>query len=232
LRSPSKKFCHFLPTPTDIKTIFLNGITIVYLPNDISRYIKMFRIDSHTGLQEKVRTNKTVWLLLYKKGFPLSECSFTHYRTAVEMLDDGGFCYADLNQVRDIHAVYGITSVPALLQFKEGKMVNITKGCQDPRTYKAIFENAIYATSSKSKEPPERRVVVYTAPGCTWCSAVKRHLETHRIRYHEVDVTKNPEAAREMIARSGKQGVPQMDINGRMVVGFDRTEINRLTGMK
>jgi len=192
----------------------------------------MLKINALTGLQEIVKTKKAVWLLLYKKGLPQSDCSFVNFTSACEKNGTDNFLHADLNQARDIHPAYGVTSVPALLHFKEGKLVNITKGCQDPKTYKALFESAVFVSPSESKAAPERRVVVYTAPGCTWCTAVKRHLEAHRVRYREVDVAKDPEAARKMVKKSGKQGVPQIDINGQIVVGFDQLTINKLTGIK
>jgi glutaredoxin-like YruB-family protein len=77
----------------------------------------------------------------------------------------------------------------------------------------------------------DREVIVYTTPTCPWCQAVKRYLEERGIPYEEVDVSTDMEAAMEMIAKSGQQGVPVVEIDGEIVVGFDRERIDALLGL-
>ncbi|HDR52963.1 MAG TPA: NrdH-redoxin [Mariniphaga anaerophila] len=77
----------------------------------------------------------------------------------------------------------------------------------------------------------QKNVTVYTTPTCTWCNTIKRHLQEYGIRYREVDVSRDQKAAEEMVRRSGQQGVPQTDINGEIIVGFDKPRINRLLGI-
>jgi len=60
----------------------------------------------------------------------------------------------------------------------------------------------------------------------------KRYLRERGIRFRDVDVSRDPAAARDMVRRSGQQGVPVIDINGKIVVGFDRAKINQLLGLK
>ena len=74
-------------------------------------------------------------------------------------------------------------------------------------------------------------VIVYTTPSCPWCQALKRYLEERDIPYEEVDVSTNIEAAMEMIEKSGQQGVPVVEIDGEIVVGFDRERIDALLGL-
>jgi glutaredoxin-like YruB-family protein len=74
-------------------------------------------------------------------------------------------------------------------------------------------------------------VTVYSTPTCSWCRAVKDHLTSHQISFSEVDVSIDVEKAREMVARSGQYGVPVVDIDGEIVVGFDRARINALLGL-
>ncbi len=74
-------------------------------------------------------------------------------------------------------------------------------------------------------------VTVYSTPTCSWCHAVKDHLTSHQISFSEVDVSVDVEKAREMVARSGQYGVPVIDIDGEIVVGFDRARINALLGL-
>ncbi|MGC9529483.1 MAG: glutaredoxin family protein [Candidatus Bipolaricaulaceae bacterium] len=77
----------------------------------------------------------------------------------------------------------------------------------------------------------EHEVTVYTTPTCPWCQAAKRYLEDHGIPFQEVDVASNYEAAMDMVRRSGQQGVPVVEIDGEMVVGFDRRRIDDLLGL-
>ena len=135
---------------------------------------------------------------------------------------------ADVTAVRDIHEKYGITSAPAMLEFTKGEFVNVFKGCHEPGFYKSLFENAIYASKIANNDKPQKRVTVYTTPTCSWCTTIKTHLRKHGIRYRELDVSRDQNAAAEMQRRSGQMGVPQTDINGEMIVGFDKTRINRL----
>ena len=76
------------------------------------------------------------------------------------------------------------------------------------------------------------RVIVFTTPTCSWCRTVKQHLKKHNIRFKEIDVTKDSHAARDMVRRTGQQGVPVTLINNRPIVGFDKEKINRLLNIK
>lgn len=60
----------------------------------------------------------------------------------------------------------------------------------------------------------------------------KRYLRERGVRFRDVDVSRDPVAARDMVRRSGQQGVPVIDINGKIVIGFDRAKINQLLGLK
>ncbi|MFO8073023.1 MAG: glutaredoxin domain-containing protein [Polyangia bacterium] len=71
-------------------------------------------------------------------------------------------------------------------------------------------------------------MVVYVGERCPWCNRVKSYLRKRRVRFIEVDVSKDPAAARSLMARTGQTGVPQIDIEGRYVVGFDRAKIDEL----
>ncbi len=74
-------------------------------------------------------------------------------------------------------------------------------------------------------------VTLYTTPTCSWCHVTKSHLESHQVLFTEVDVSADAERAREMMAKSGQYGVPVLDIDGEIVVGFDRARINTLLGI-
>lgn len=71
-------------------------------------------------------------------------------------------------------------------------------------------------------------VTVYTTPTCSWCHVVKSHLQSHQVPFAEVDVSADMEKAREMVTKSGQYGVPVLDIDGEIIVGFDRVRIDTL----
>ncbi len=79
---------------------------------------------------------------------------------------------------------------------------------------------------------PQPRVIVFSTPTCTYCNAAKRYFKQQGIKFKDVDVTRDPAAARDMVRRSGQQGVPVIDIGGKIVVGFDQHKINQLLNIK
>ncbi len=78
----------------------------------------------------------------------------------------------------------------------------------------------------------QHRVIVFTTPSCPWCLRVKQYLQSQKINFKEVNVARDQVAAAEMVRKSGQQGVPQLWIDGRVVVGFDRQKIDVYLGLK
>jgi glutaredoxin 3 len=70
------------------------------------------------------------------------------------------------------------------------------------------------------------KIIVYSTPTCPYCSLVKDYLNQKGVEFEEKDVSVDRVAAREMIERSGEMGVPQIDINGTIIVGFNRDAID------
>lgn len=77
-----------------------------------------------------------------------------------------------------------------------------------------------------------QRVVVFSTPTCPHCVNVKRYLKEKGIRFKDVDVSRDTRAASEMVRKTGQQGVPQLWINNRPIVGFDRSKIDNLLNLK
>jgi len=78
----------------------------------------------------------------------------------------------------------------------------------------------------------QKRVIVFSTPTCTYCNQAKRYLRERGVRFRDVDVSKDAQAARDLVRRSGQQGVPVLDIGGRIIVGFNRPEIDKLLELK
>lgn len=190
------------------------------------------QIGSQSELQQQLTSSKRLYLLLYKKGSEQSDCAYGNLLD-LEVDSDGiATLAADVNQVRDIHPVYGVTSVPSLLEFVDGQYRNVLKGCLDKSYLKSYFDQIVYEVKSAAGDKPAKRVTVYTTPTCPWCTTVKNYLRKHGVRYSEVDVAADQSAAQSMVSKSGQQGVPQTEIDGVMVVGFDQSKLNRLLEIK
>lgn len=77
-----------------------------------------------------------------------------------------------------------------------------------------------------------RKVIVYSTPTCPYCVMAKDFLKQHEIDFQEIDVSRDEQAAREMIEKSGQMGVPVIDVDGRIIVGFNREALKQALGIK
>ena len=71
-------------------------------------------------------------------------------------------------------------------------------------------------------------VTIYTTPYCQSCKATKEFLTKKKIKFKEKDVSQNKKFAQEMVKKSGQYGVPVLDINGKIIIGYNPEEIERL----
>lgn len=81
---------------------------------------------------------------------------------------------------------------------------------------------------TKKKQP---RVIMFSTPTCSYCKTAKQYFRQQGVRFKDVDISRDTAAARDMVQRSGKQGVPQILIGNKIVVGFDRPKVDRLLGL-
>jgi glutaredoxin-like YruB-family protein len=76
------------------------------------------------------------------------------------------------------------------------------------------------------------KVKIYTTPTCPFCLMAKEYLKEKGIDFEEIDVSRNEAAAIEMIQKSGQLGVPVIEIDGQIVIGFDKERIDELLNLK
>lgn len=188
------------------------------------------QIKSHNELKQELKNNKSVYCLLYKPESELSKCVSDKLNSVIQEENDGVICLADVSQVRDIHPEYNVTAAPTLLVFREGKNINQVRGCNDEEFYSNLFSGNYFSakTSDGTSQP---RVTVYSTPTCPHCTSLKKYLESMSITYRDVDVSKDQDQAQQLVNRTGQQGVPQTEINGSFVLGFDKNKLNRLLGL-
>lgn len=177
------------------------------------------------------QSEQDAWVLLFKSGSEHSESALKNLK-GIENEVEAPLFWVDVHKTKDIHPEFGITTVPSFLHFDHGELKNLIKGTHSSAQYKALI-NKVAGTTTESKEVNKQaNVTVYTTPACSWCTTIKRHFQEHQIRYREVNVAANQNAAQEMVRKSGQQGVPQTEINGHMIVGFDKQRINNLLGIQ
>lgn len=76
-----------------------------------------------------------------------------------------------------------------------------------------------------------KKVTIYTTPTCVYCKMTKSFLGEHHIAYEEKNVAEDEAARDEMVEKSGQLGVPVIDIDGNIVVGFDKPRLSQLLGV-
>ncbi len=68
-------------------------------------------------------------------------------------------------------------------------------------------------------------VIVYSTQTCPYCNMAKAYFKEKGIEFQDFDVSQDHDKAHEMIEKSGQQGVPVIDVNGKIIIGFDRAKI-------
>ena len=76
-----------------------------------------------------------------------------------------------------------------------------------------------------------KRVAIYTTPSCVYCQKAKVFFNERAIAFTEYNVAADAMRRQEMLDRSGQMTVPVIDINGAIVVGFDRLKVKELLGI-
>lgn len=75
------------------------------------------------------------------------------------------------------------------------------------------------------------KVIVYSTPTCPYCVRVKDYLKSNSVNFESIDVSSDQDAAQQMVEKSGQMGVPVVDIDGEIIIGFDKAKINSILGL-
>lgn len=76
------------------------------------------------------------------------------------------------------------------------------------------------------------KVHVYSTPTCPYCVTLKEFLKEHNIEFESFDVAADEKAREEMFEKSGQMGVPVIDIDGEIIVGFEKEKIVKLLNLQ
>lgn len=71
------------------------------------------------------------------------------------------------------------------------------------------------------------KVLIYSTPTCHFCKMAKDFFKEKNVSFEEINVAGNPVKAQEMIEKSGQMGVPVIDIDGKIIVGFDKEALKK-----
>ncbi len=80
-------------------------------------------------------------------------------------------------------------------------------------------------------EKKQKRVVLFTSPGCVWCTRAKQFFRKNQIKFKEIDISKDQKAAQDCM-RHGCRGVPVVLVGSRWICGFDQAKIEKELGLK
>lgn len=77
-----------------------------------------------------------------------------------------------------------------------------------------------------------KNIIIYSTPTCHYCGLAKEYFKAHNLNYTEYNVASDLEQRKIMVEKSGQLGVPVIDIEGKIMVGFDEAELASSLGVK
>ncbi|PLX28488.1 NrdH-redoxin [Candidatus Parcubacteria bacterium] len=75
------------------------------------------------------------------------------------------------------------------------------------------------------------KAVVYSTPSCPYCNQAKDYFKENNVEFEDFNVAEDQAKAQEMVKKSGQMGVPVIDLEGTIIVGFDKAKINEVLGL-
>ena len=75
-------------------------------------------------------------------------------------------------------------------------------------------------------------IQIYTTPTCAYCKMAKEYFKSKNLEYKEYDVASDAKKRMEMVEKTHQMGVPVIDIDGKIVIGFDKSKIDQLLNLK
>jgi glutaredoxin-like YruB-family protein len=177
---------------------------------------------------ELTKANNLLLMLFYKENSIKSNDTLETLTALKQEHENLNIYSVDVSKTKNVHTQYNVTVVPTLLVFRDGKPAEIIKGKQPLKFYEKLLKKIDTSYESDEEDSGSHNVTVYSTSTCPYCNAVKEYLDGKGVKYDEVDVSQDQAAAQELVARTGQQGVPQTDIDGEFVVGFDVPKLDSL----
>ncbi|MEK6948529.1 MAG: glutaredoxin family protein [Nanoarchaeota archaeon] len=74
-------------------------------------------------------------------------------------------------------------------------------------------------------------IIIYKTSTCPYCHMAEDFLKENKIKFKSIDVGEDPKAAEEMIKKTGQMSVPVIEINKKIIIGFDKIAIKKILGL-
>lgn len=188
------------------------------------------KVDNIQALNHAIsQTKKPVVIGFFGDFSAISKKAKPEFEAFAKTQSDPMYC-VDVMQVKNVHKSYGVTNVPTVILVENGRVLRKIHGTQNASHYqRALFPgNVSTDTKITDSKKRQKRVVVYVSDSCVWCTRVKNYLRKRQVTFREINLSQDPSAAQALRAKTGQQGVPQLDIEGQYIVGFDKSKIDRL----
>ena len=75
------------------------------------------------------------------------------------------------------------------------------------------------------------KVKIFTTSACIWCKKTKEWFKEHKVKYEEHDVSVDDKAREEMIEKSEQMGVPVIDVDGTIIIGYNKEKLKKALGL-
>jgi len=134
----------------------------------------------------------------------------------------------DVQKLKGIHKKFGVENVPTVVAVKKGEVSWRIEGIESAELYDRILSETNVYPSKKGTKSISHQVIVYSGSGCPACGAAKSYLRRQGVRFREIDISRDQHAAERLVQRSGQMAVPQIDIDGHLIVGFNQAKIDEL----
>jgi glutaredoxin-like YruB-family protein len=187
-------------------------------------------IENHQHLAEVQETYNDLLVLLFHGNFsPASKRALAELEQ-FSTHDSHVPVYAlDVEKVKGVHKHFDVKTVPTVVALKNGDVAHRLEGVESAQFYARLFSGSRASASKTTKAGgPAHRVIVYSGPSCPYCGAAKAYLRRQGVSFRDIDISRDQHAAQSLVRRSGQMGVPQIDIDGHLIVGFDKAKIDRM----
>jgi glutaredoxin-like YruB-family protein len=184
----------------------------------------MKSINTQAELTECIKEHNHFAILFYKAGSANSDCAY-HALSGLTSVDEVPLYFVNVAEAEPVHQSFGITSAPTLVILNQGSPEQLIKGCHQPEVLAKLLKKSSVTTSSGTTVP---QVTVYSTPSCPHCTSLKNYLKQLQVPFRDINVAADQQKAQELVQRTGQQGVPQAQINGQWVLGFDKAKIDQL----
>lgn len=189
--------------------------------------IEWIKDSSH--LEQIQKKNKNFFMLLFYADFSAAaKRALTELEKFIQDNEDVPVYGINVEKVKGIHKRFEVVNVPTVVAVKKGKIFWRIEGAESAQLYARILSETNSLSTKRTKKSSSHRVIVYSGPGCPACGAVKLYLRKRGVHFREIDISRDSSAADRLVRRSGQMAVPQIDIDGHLIVGFNQTKIDRL----